>query len=143
MSFQNMKRKIYLHIIFYTHNSNILTEIFLITKLQMVNISVDTYVNHPWLRLRRVFSRLSLLRGDPLRDPVQGHTFLLLDHQFGRKVGPYAHTDLTDTCTFIDRPHCAEPTSVFVEKKNKKKEKEKKKRRNNKQKTKKNGYDGG
>lgn len=50
------------------YSSNILRDFLFdfLTKLQMVNTSVDTHVNHPWLRLRRVFSRLSLLRGDPL-----------------------------------------------------------------------------
>lgn len=59
----------------------------------------NTHVNHPWLRLRPVFSRLSPLRGGPLRDPVQGrHVPLTLSLIPSRKKGrslrthwPYCH----------------------------------------------------
>lgn len=85
-------------VINYTYSYRSFLIDFSITELQVVNTSEDTHVNHPWLRLRRVLSRLSPLRGGPLRDPAQGRTFLSLYHWFHWKKGrslrthwPYWH----------------------------------------------------
>ena len=98
---------------------------FSIAELQVVNASEDTHVNHPWLRLRPLQAVTSPRRSSS-RSCSRSHVPLTLSLvPVGRKEGPYAHTDLTGTCTFIDRLHCAEPTNVFVERKYKKKKKDK------------------
>lgn len=120
-----------LHTFRYSYRSFLID--FSIAELQVVNISEDTHVNHPWLRLRRVLSRLSPLRGGPLRDPAQGRTFLSLYHWFQseeRKVLTHTLTLLALALSSIDftaqnQPTCSWKGSIRKKKRETKKERAK------------------